>query len=38
MRIGIYNEPSGSVGGSEYVVSVLGSFCNRSSVILTRGD
>ena len=23
MRIGIYNEPSGSVGGSEYVVSVL---------------
>jgi glycosyltransferase involved in cell wall biosynthesis len=23
MRIGIYNEPSGSVGGSEYVVTVL---------------
>jgi glycosyltransferase involved in cell wall biosynthesis len=23
MRIGIYNEPSGSIGGSEYVVSVL---------------
>jgi len=23
MRIGIYNEPSGNVGGSEYVVSVL---------------
>jgi glycosyltransferase involved in cell wall biosynthesis len=23
MRIGIYNEPSGTVGGSEYVVSVL---------------
>jgi glycosyltransferase involved in cell wall biosynthesis len=23
MRVGIYNEPSGSVGGSEYVVSVL---------------
>ena len=29
MRIGIYNEPSGNVGGSEYVVSVLAHALSR---------